>query len=80
MFGYSCFPYSLKYLKQAELLYRREDFKDAFSDQILTYEWSPDYGLNSNNSSEVIATPLVPTHYDVIVTDINNCFEMTYSF
>ena len=55
-------------------------FLDAYSGEILTYEWTPDNDLNCGNCSEVIATPLESTYYDIIVTDVNNCFEMTYSF
>ena len=51
---------------------------NAYSDQILTYEWFPDYELDCNNCPEIIATPLEPTTYEVTVTDINGCFTESY--
>ncbi len=51
---------------------------DAYSDQILTYSWFPDYELNCNNCSSITATPLEPTTYEVTVTDVNGCFSVNY--
>lgn len=38
-----------------------------------TYQWSPATGLSATNTASVVASPMVPTTYTVIVTDMNGC-------
>jgi len=51
---------------------------DAYSDQILTYDWFPDDEPGCNNCPAITVSPLEPTTYGVTVTDINGCFSENY--
>lgn len=45
----------------------------------ISYHWFPASGLNSTNSSQVKASPVVNTSYTIIGTDINGCKNSTIS-
>ncbi len=46
----------------------------------IQYDWSPSAGLNSIHSSSVSATPIEPTTYRVICTDVNGCKDTAFVF
>ena len=52
---------------------------NAYSDDILTYFWFPDYELSCNNCPVITAIPLEPTLYEITVTDTAKCFSLTYN-
>jgi gliding motility-associated-like protein len=51
---------------------------DAYSNDIMNWQWSPDYELSCMNCPVVTVTPLEPTWYEIAVTDTSNCFTLTY--
>lgn len=44
------------------------------------YQWTPEQSLLSNDSSQVQASPLVPTHYQVVMTNIYGCKDSLTTF
>ena len=51
---------------------------NAYSDDILTYEWFPDYELSCNDCPVITAIPMESTLYEITVTDTAKCFSLTY--
>ncbi len=51
---------------------------DAYSNDILTYEWFPDYELSCNDCPVITAIPMESTLYEITVTDTAECFSLTY--
>lgn len=65
-------------LKDTAIIIGENVVLNAYSKDIKTYSWYPDYNINCTDCSEVILTPLEPTTYEVTVTDTANCFTKTF--
>ncbi|MCF6366451.1 MAG: PKD domain-containing protein [Bacteroidales bacterium] len=52
---------------------------NAYSKDIATYSWFPDYNISCNDCPTVTVTPFEQTSYEVTVTDTAKCFTLTYN-
>ena len=64
--------------KDTSIIIGEQVILNAYSDDILTYDWFPSYNLTCTNCPQTIASPLEPTTYELTVTDINKCFTKTF--
>jgi len=51
-----------------------------YSEDILTYNWWPNQGIDCENCSNIRVSPLEQTTYYLTITDTAGCFELTKSF
>ena len=56
-----------------------ESFQIELSDEaIVSYQWSPDEHISCSNCPNPVFTAMETTTYSVAVTDVSNCFTISY--
>lgn len=51
---------------------------NATNQEIITYNWSPNFAISCTDCPNPIVMPLESTVYTVAITDTNNCFTVDY--
>ncbi len=65
-------------LKDTSIIIGETVLFDAYSKDIATYDWFPDYNINCTYCPSVAVNPVESTVYSLTVTDTANCFTVTY--